>query len=75
MPGAAASSANAGTFKLFIGNLDESTNASEIRALFEKYGEVCLTYLEEIAEVYLQIGSNVLLKIHSNQLRLGRDLL
>lgn len=30
----------AGTFKLFIGNLDEKTQATELRALFEKYGTV-----------------------------------
>lgn len=30
----------AGTFKLFIGNLDEKTQASELRPLFEKYGTV-----------------------------------
>lgn len=30
----------AGTFKLFIGNLDEKTQASELRPLFEKYGAV-----------------------------------
>uniref|UniRef100_A0A6M2DW45 Putative rna-binding protein lark n=1 Tax=Xenopsylla cheopis TaxID=163159 RepID=A0A6M2DW45_XENCH len=29
-----------GTFKLFIGNLDEKTQASDIRPLFEKYGTV-----------------------------------
>ncbi|XP_055855372.1 RNA-binding protein lark isoform X2 [Episyrphus balteatus] len=30
----------AGTFKLFIGNLDEKTQAGELRPLFEKYGTV-----------------------------------
>uniref|UniRef100_A0A6B2EFP6 Putative rna-binding protein lark-like isoform x1 n=1 Tax=Phlebotomus kandelakii TaxID=1109342 RepID=A0A6B2EFP6_9DIPT len=30
----------AGTFKLFIGNIDEKTQASELRPLFEKYGTV-----------------------------------
>ncbi|XP_055371868.1 RNA-binding protein lark [Condylostylus longicornis] len=30
----------AGTFKLFIGNLDEKTQASDLRPLFEKYGKV-----------------------------------
>uniref|UniRef100_U5EZM9 Putative rna-binding protein lark n=1 Tax=Corethrella appendiculata TaxID=1370023 RepID=U5EZM9_9DIPT len=30
----------AGTFKLFIGNLDEKTQPSELRPLFEKYGTV-----------------------------------
>lgn len=30
----------AGTFKLFIGNLDDKTQASELRPLFEKYGTV-----------------------------------
>lgn len=30
----------AGTFKLFIGNLDEKTQATELRLLFEKYGTV-----------------------------------
>lgn len=30
----------AGTFKLFIGNLDEKTQATELRPLFEKYGTV-----------------------------------
>lgn len=28
------------SFKLFIGNLDESTKAAEIRTLFEKYGKI-----------------------------------
>lgn len=31
---------NAQSFKLFIGNLEESTKAAEIRTLFEKYGKV-----------------------------------
>lgn len=30
----------AGTFKLFIGNLDEKTQASELKPLFEKHGTV-----------------------------------
>lgn len=30
----------AGTFKLFIGNLDEKTQPNELRPLFEKYGSV-----------------------------------
>ncbi|KRF97759.1 uncharacterized protein Dwil_GK27821 [Drosophila willistoni] len=30
----------AGTFKLFIGNVDEKTQATELRALFDKYGTV-----------------------------------
>ncbi|XP_063700491.1 RNA-binding protein lark [Culicoides brevitarsis] len=30
----------AGTFKLFIGNVDEKTQPSDLKALFEKYGEV-----------------------------------
>lgn len=29
-----------GTFKLFIGNLDEKTQPSELKPLFEKYGTV-----------------------------------
>lgn len=28
------------SYKLFIGNLDESTKAADIRPLFEKYGKV-----------------------------------
>lgn len=32
--------AAAGTFKLFIGNLDEKTQPAELRPLFEKYGTV-----------------------------------
>lgn len=32
--------AAAGTFKLFIGNVDEKTQPSELRPLFEKYGTV-----------------------------------
>lgn len=36
----AAAMPGAGTFKLFIGNLDEKTQATELRALFEKYGTV-----------------------------------
>jgi hypothetical protein len=30
----------AGAFKLFIGNLEEKTQPSEIRPLFEKYGKI-----------------------------------
>lgn len=30
----------AGTFKLFIGNLDEKTTTTELKPLFEKYGSV-----------------------------------
>lgn len=29
----------AGTFKLFIGNIDEKTSQSDLKALFEKYGK------------------------------------
>jgi RNA-binding protein 4 len=28
------------TFKLFIGNLDENTKLSDLKALFEKYGKI-----------------------------------
>lgn len=28
------------SFKLFIGNLDENTKATDIRPLFEKYGKI-----------------------------------
>lgn len=29
-----------GTFKIFVGNLTESTAANDIKPLFEKYGKV-----------------------------------
>lgn len=31
---------SAGTFKIFIGNLDEKTSVNDLRPLFEKYGKV-----------------------------------
>lgn len=45
----------AGTFKLFIGNVDEKTSPSDLKALFEKYGKYHnhITQLSEIITVFI----------------------